>query len=65
MPQSDDLISSGEAAAMIGVSPRQVVRFANAGVLTAAFRGHGVTGAFVFLRSDVAAFVAQRSRGAA
>lgn len=56
MPQSDELISTGEAARILGVSPRQVVRWANAGKLTPAFRGHGVTGAFVFYADDVAEY---------
>lgn len=53
MPHSDLLVSTEEAAAILGVSPRQVVRLANDGTLPHAFRGHGVTGAFVFIRRDV------------
>lgn len=65
MPQSDDLVSTGEAAGILGVSPRQVVRWANVGTLPPAFRGHGVTGAFVFHREDVHTLAERRRTGAA
>jgi DNA-binding transcriptional MerR regulator len=61
MPESTDLVSTGEAAQMLGVSSRQVVRWANYGILPTAYRGHGVTGAFVFQRGDVAALAERRS----
>lgn len=66
MPESADLVSSGEAARVLGVSARQIARWANAGELEPAFRGHGVTGAFVFKSETVQAFAERRrQRGAA
>lgn len=52
MPNSDDLLSVAEAAALLGVSPRQVRRRALAGTLPGRKLGAG-TASYVFRRRDV------------
>jgi hypothetical protein len=49
----DDLISSAEAARIIGVTPRAVRRYHEAGTLS----GREIAGTLLFLRKDVQAFV--------
>lgn len=65
MPQSEEFVSTGEAAGTLGVSTRQIARWANDGTLPPVFQGHGTTGAFVFRASDVAELAERRTPGAA
>jgi len=55
-----DLITSPEAAAMLGVSVRTVHRKIEEGRLTPAKKLPGPTGAYLFNRADVEALAQQR-----
>lgn len=52
MPGST-LLSTRDAARVIGVSHQHIVRLVNRGAITPAFRGPGVTGAFLFHPAEV------------
>ena len=60
MSNTDSLISTRDAAQILGVTKRQVQRFARAGILTPAFRLDGKTGALLFDALEVAELDAQR-----
>lgn len=66
---SDDLLTSLQAGALIGKSARTVVRLADAGSLPYAQKLPGPNGAYLFDRSDIAAWLASKkpaaSQGAA
>ncbi len=56
----DALITTAEAAAMIGASPRTVARYAASGLLPPAKRLPGGGGPLLFFRSQVEVFAASR-----
>lgn len=60
-----ELVMTGEAAGILGVSTRQVARWANDGTLPPVVQGNGVTGAFVFRAADVYDLAERRRPGAA
>lgn len=53
MPLADELLSSAEASALLGKTPRTVTRMAKAGILPVAHKLPGSTGALLFRRADV------------
>lgn len=53
MQAPDDLLSTTEAAEVIGTERSNVTRMVQAGRLTPTHKLPGSTGAFVFLRSEV------------
>lgn len=55
MPDSDELISTREAAELAGVSVRQFIRQVERGEVTPAKKLPGIRGAYLFHRSDVEA----------
>jgi len=57
-PMQDDLVTSSEAAAIIGRTSRTITRMALAGSLPVAHRLPGPNGALLFRRSDVDALAA-------
>ena len=56
---NEDLLSSGEAARLLGVSTQSVRNFYNVGRLT----GRRIEGAHYFKRADVIAFGLTRGKG--
>ncbi len=52
----DDLIGTGEAAEIIGVSQVQIKRLAKRGVIRSVRKMPGQTGMYVFQRGDVEAY---------
>jgi len=65
MPDADDLITSSEAARILGRSARTVARLAKAGELPHAGRLTAARGVYLFRRSDVEAFAAARAEATA
>lgn len=55
MPDSDELISTREAAELAGVSVRQFIRQVERGEVSPAKKLPGIRGAYLFHRSDVEA----------
>lgn len=53
MPESDELISTREAAELVGVSVRQFIRQVERGDVSPAKKFPGIRGAYLFRRSDV------------
>ena len=60
MSSTDALLSTREAAQLLGVTVRQVQRFAADGTLPPVYRLDGKTGALLFDALDVAALDASR-----
>ena len=57
MPDTDDLLTSTQAGAILGCSGRTVVRRADAGLIPVAARLPGPNGATLFHRSDIEALL--------
>lgn len=57
--QQSDLITSSQAASVLGKSARTVQRMVEAGSLTAVHKLPGTTGAYLFRRTDVEALIAK------
>ena len=64
MTESTDLLSTREAARILGVTSRTVQRFADTGTLVPEKRIDGLRGALVFDRSDVTDLAERRERAA-
>ncbi|MBW8025326.1 DNA-binding protein [Clavibacter michiganensis subsp. michiganensis] len=59
-----DLITTRQAADLIGESVRQTTRRIDAGTLTPAHKLDGLRGAYLFRRTDVETFIQQRDEAA-
>jgi phage terminase Nu1 subunit (DNA packaging protein) len=59
-PMPQDLVSTTEAAGIIGVSPSQVNRLAASGALPIAHKGNGPKGPRFYTRSVVERYAANR-----
>ena len=62
MANEDDLISSSEAGAILGRTVRTVHRLADAGELEPVRKLPGRTGAYLFRRADVMAWLARHQQ---
>lgn len=60
MPKDDALLTSPQAAALVGCSARTVQRAADAGELPTAHKLPGPNGAYLFRPADVTAWMAAR-----
>ena len=57
MAHDDDLITAAEAGILFGKTPRTIARMAGDGALPAAHKLPGKTGAYLFRRADVEAWL--------
>jgi excisionase family DNA binding protein len=57
---NEALMSTAQAAVMLGVDPATITRWVRQGRLAPAFKGPGRTGGFMFYRTDVERLARQR-----
>lgn len=62
---TSELLGSTEAAELLGVTRRQITRYALSGKLPVALKTKGRTGTYLFRRSDVEALAAARHQESA